>query len=37
VICQTRKFTLPAGHFAPETHLDAISGYIRGFLGRVLD
>ncbi|MER5411158.1 alpha/beta fold hydrolase [Streptomyces sp. NPDC002769] len=27
---------LPAGHFALETHLDAISGYIRGFLGRVL-
>ncbi|MFJ2398196.1 alpha/beta fold hydrolase [Streptomyces sp. NPDC087843] len=28
---------LPAGHFALETHLDAISGYIHGFLGRVLD
>jgi pimeloyl-ACP methyl ester carboxylesterase len=27
---------LPAGHFALETHLDAISGYIDGFLGRVL-
>jgi pimeloyl-ACP methyl ester carboxylesterase len=27
---------LPAGHFALETHLDAISGYIHGFLGRVL-
>ncbi|MFE1521084.1 alpha/beta fold hydrolase [[Kitasatospora] papulosa] len=27
---------LNAGHFALETHLDAISGYIRGFLGRVL-
>jgi pimeloyl-ACP methyl ester carboxylesterase len=27
---------LDAGHFALETHLDAIAGYIRGFLGRVL-
>ncbi|MFE1521412.1 alpha/beta fold hydrolase [[Kitasatospora] papulosa] len=27
---------LSAGHFALETHLDTISGYIRGFLGRVL-
>lgn len=27
---------LPAGHFALETHLDAINGYIHGFLGRVL-
>ncbi len=27
---------LPAGHFALETHLDAISGYTHGFLGRVL-
>ncbi|MER6221115.1 alpha/beta fold hydrolase [Streptomyces sp900105755] len=26
---------LPAGHFALETHLDAISGYIHGFLGRL--
>jgi pimeloyl-ACP methyl ester carboxylesterase len=24
---------LPAGHFALESHLDAITGYIRGFLG----
>lgn len=28
---------LPAEHFALETRLDAISGYIHGFLGRVLD
>jgi len=27
---------LDSGHFALETHLDAIAGYIRGFLGRVL-
>jgi len=27
---------LDAGHFALETHLDAIAGYVRGFLGRVL-
>lgn len=27
---------LDAGHFALESHLDAITGYIRGFLGRVL-
>ncbi|MFD3450726.1 alpha/beta fold hydrolase [Streptomyces sp. NPDC058691] len=27
---------LPAGHFALETHLNTISGYIHGFLGRVL-
>ncbi|MER6273600.1 hypothetical protein [Streptomyces sp900105755] len=27
---------LPAGHFALETYLDAFSGYIHGFLGRVL-
>jgi pimeloyl-ACP methyl ester carboxylesterase len=27
---------LDAGHFALETHLDTIAGYIRGFLGRVL-
>jgi pimeloyl-ACP methyl ester carboxylesterase len=27
---------LPAGHFALETHLDSISGYIHGFMGRVL-
>jgi pimeloyl-ACP methyl ester carboxylesterase len=27
---------LDSGHFALESHLDAISGYIRGFLGRVL-
>ncbi|MYS20689.1 Pimeloyl-ACP methyl ester carboxylesterase [Streptomyces sp. DvalAA-14] len=26
---------LPAGHFALETHLDEITGYMRGFLGRV--
>ncbi|WP_155370692.1 alpha/beta fold hydrolase [Catellatospora vulcania] len=26
---------LDAGHFALETHLDAITGYIRGFLGTV--
>ncbi|MFF4840986.1 alpha/beta fold hydrolase [Streptomyces collinus] len=26
---------LPAGHFALETHLGAISGYIHGFLGPV--
>ncbi|GLW08148.1 hypothetical protein Misp01_32780 [Microtetraspora sp. NBRC 13810] len=28
---------LPAGHFALETHLDAVTGYVRGFLGRVLE
>jgi pimeloyl-ACP methyl ester carboxylesterase len=28
---------LDTGHFALETHLDAIAGYVRGFLGRVLD
>lgn len=28
---------LNTGHFALETHLDAIAGYVRGFLGRVLD
>jgi pimeloyl-ACP methyl ester carboxylesterase len=27
---------LATGHFALETHLDAIAGYIHGFLGRVL-
>ena len=27
---------LDTGHFALETHLDAIAGYVRGFLGRVL-
>ncbi|MFE9748926.1 alpha/beta fold hydrolase [Saccharothrix saharensis] len=27
---------LDAGHFALEDHLDTITGYIRGFLGRVL-
>ncbi|MFE9612594.1 alpha/beta fold hydrolase [Streptomyces sp. NPDC006012] len=27
---------LQAGHFALESHLDAVTGYIRGFLGRVL-
>jgi pimeloyl-ACP methyl ester carboxylesterase len=27
---------LDTGHFALESHLDAITGYIRGFLGRVL-
>lgn len=27
---------LAAGHFALETHLDSIAGYIHGFLGRVL-
>jgi pimeloyl-ACP methyl ester carboxylesterase len=27
---------LQAGHFALESHLDAIAGYVRGFLGRVL-
>ncbi|WP_405580699.1 alpha/beta fold hydrolase [Streptomyces sp. NBC_01190] len=27
---------LPAGHFALESHLDAMSGYIHGFLGRVV-
>ncbi|WP_103354140.1 alpha/beta fold hydrolase [Amycolatopsis sp. CA-128772] len=27
---------LDSGHFALETHLDTIAGYIRGFLGRVL-
>jgi pimeloyl-ACP methyl ester carboxylesterase len=27
---------LDSGHFALETHLDAIAGYVRGFLGRVL-
>ncbi|GHF09608.1 hydrolase [Streptomyces spiralis] len=27
---------LESGHFALESHLDAITGYIRGFLGRVL-
>ncbi|MFD7025231.1 alpha/beta fold hydrolase [Promicromonospora sukumoe] len=26
---------LPSGHFALESHLDAIAGYIRGFLARV--
>ncbi|RBM20266.1 alpha/beta fold hydrolase [Streptomyces sp. PT12] len=28
---------LPTGHFALESHLDAIAGYMRGFLGRVID
>lgn len=28
---------LDTGHFALESHLDAITGYVRGFLGRVLD
>ncbi|MGW3246208.1 alpha/beta fold hydrolase [Streptomyces sp. NPDC001070] len=27
---------LDTGHFALESHLDAIAGYVRGFLGRVL-
>jgi hypothetical protein len=27
---------LPAGHFALESHLDALSGYIQGLLGCVL-
>jgi pimeloyl-ACP methyl ester carboxylesterase len=27
---------LDSGHFALESHLDAIAGYVRGFLGRVL-
>jgi pimeloyl-ACP methyl ester carboxylesterase len=27
---------LDTGHFALESHLDAITGYVRGFLGRVL-
>ena len=27
---------LDTGHFALETHLDAIAGYVHGFLGRVL-
>ena len=27
---------LATGHFALETHLDAIAGYVHGFLGRVL-
>lgn len=26
---------VPSGHFALESHLDAIAGYIRGFLGRL--
>ncbi|TDC79282.1 alpha/beta fold hydrolase [Streptomyces hainanensis] len=27
---------LESGHFALESHLDAVAGYVRGFLGRVL-
>jgi pimeloyl-ACP methyl ester carboxylesterase len=27
---------LDTGHFALESHLDAITGYVRGFLGRIL-
>jgi pimeloyl-ACP methyl ester carboxylesterase len=27
---------LDTGHFALESHLNAITGYIRGFLGRAL-
>ena len=28
---------LDTGHFALESHLDTIAGYVRGFLGRVID
>ncbi|WP_020017199.1 alpha/beta fold hydrolase [Promicromonospora sukumoe] len=31
----TEIHLLPSGHFALESHLDAITGYIRGFLARV--